>query len=238
MTGWVGGRGWCLTRRALRGRASSGALGRWGGFARRSSVCKSSLIIRKSSLSEDETDTRSRVIAAALRCFARRGFSGTSLADIESEAGLSPGAGGTYRHFPSKQAMLEAAVAGVLARADEQLRPEPRTLEEAARLALAGMDELRDLTRIVLRDLDQFPDLLMPVVDRLIEGPIRTVATRMSGAAPGIDGDAMATLLIGGLVNFKVIEALGGKRPSSVDEDRLVEAWTRLYRLALENPHH
>ncbi len=46
----------------------------------------------------------------------------------------------------------------------------------------------------------------------------------------------MATLLIGGLVNFKVIEALGGKRPSSVDEDRLVEAWTRLYRLALENP--
>jgi AcrR family transcriptional regulator len=176
------------------------------------------------------------VIAAALRCFARRGFAGTSLADIENEAGLSPGAGGTYRHFPSKQSMLEAAVEGVLARADEQLGPEPTTLEDAARLSLAGMDELRDLTRIVLRDLDQFPELLMPVVDRLLEGPIRTVAARMAAAAPGIDGDAMATLLIGGLVNFKVIEALGGKRPAAVDEDRLVDAWTHLYRLALANP--
>lgn len=176
------------------------------------------------------------MIAAALRCFARRGFAGTSLADIESEAGLSPGAGGTYRHFPSKQAMLEAAVEGVLARVDKQFTPEPRTLEDAARLALGGMDELRDLTRIVLRDLDHFPDLLLPVVDRLLEGPIRTVADRMSAVAPGIDGEAMATLLIGGLVNFKVIEVLGGRGPGAVDEDRLVAAWTRLYRLALENP--
>ena len=51
------------------------------------------------------------------------------------------------------------------------------------------------------RDLDQFPDLLMPVVDRLLEGPIRTVATSLSAAAPDIDGDAMATVLIGSLVN-------------------------------------
>jgi len=101
---------------------------------------------------------RSRVLAAALRCFARRGFAGTTLAHIESEAGLSPGAGGTYRHFPSKRAMLEAAVEYVLARTDEQLAPEPTSLDGAARLALAGMDELRDLTRIVLRDLDHFPN--------------------------------------------------------------------------------
>lgn len=132
--------------------------------------------------------------------------------------------------------MLEAAVEGVLAQVDERFTPEPRTLEEVARLALAGMDEFRDLTRIVLRDLDHFPDLLMPVVDRLLEGPIRAVADRTSAAAPGIDGQAIATLLIGGLVNFKVIEALGGERPGAVDQDRLVAAWTRLYRLALENP--
>jgi hypothetical protein len=46
----------------------------------------------------------------------------------------------------------------------------------------------------------------------------------------------MARCLIGGLVNIKVIEALGGKRPGAVDEDRIVAAWTRLYRLDLENP--
>jgi AcrR family transcriptional regulator len=184
----------------------------------------------------DELDTRSRVVAAALRCFARRGFAGTSLAHIESEAGLSPGAGSTYRYFPSKQAMLETAVADALVSADELVVSEPRSIEEAGRLSLTSMDQLRDLTRIVLRDLDQFPDLLMPVVDRLLEGPIRTVAARMSASAPGIDGDAMATLLIGALVNVKVIEALGGNRPGAVDEARLLAAWTHLYRLALENP--
>ena len=55
------------------------------------------------------------------------------------------------------------------------------------------MNDLRDLTRIVLRDLDQFPDLLMPVLDRLFEGPIRAMGSRMSALAPRIHGDAMAT---------------------------------------------
>ncbi len=132
--------------------------------------------------------------------------------------------------------MLEAAVEHAIAQADERTRPEPATLRDAARVSLAAMDELRDLTRIVLRDLDEFPDLLMPVVDRLLEGPIRTVADRLQEAAPGVDGDAMATLLIGGLVNFKVIEALRGNRPGAVDEDRLVEAWVHLYQLVLKRP--
>jgi len=76
----------------------------------------------------------------------------------------------------------------------------------------------------------------MPVVDRLLEGPVRAVATQMSAAAPGIDGEATATLLVGALVNVKVIEALGGIRPAAVEEDRLIAAWTHLYRLALKNP--
>ena len=54
--------------------------------------------------------------------------------------------------------------------------------------------------------------------------------------APGVEGQAMATLLIGGLVNFKVIESVAGVRPGAVDERRLVDAWVRLYRLVVENP--
>ena len=192
--------------------------------------------MNKRTLAPEEMDTRSRIVAAALRCFSKRGFAGTSLAEIEAEAGLSPGAGSTYRHFPSKMAMLEAAVEEALALADELVVAEPRSLEEAGRLSLDSMDRIQDLTRIVMRDLDQFPELLMPVVDRLLEGPIQTVAVAMSAAAPRIDGDAMATLLVGALVNYKVIEALGGKRPGAVDEDRLIKAWAHLYRLALENP--
>ncbi|MEO1059661.1 MAG: TetR family transcriptional regulator, partial [Actinomycetota bacterium] len=36
-------------------------------------------------------------MSAALRCFALKGFAGTSLADIEEAAGFSVGAGSTYR---------------------------------------------------------------------------------------------------------------------------------------------
>ncbi len=46
----------------------------------------------------------------------------------------------------------------------------------------------------------------------------------------------MATLLIGALVNVKVIEALGGTRPGAIDHDRLLTAWAHLYRLAAEHP--
>lgn len=183
-----------------------------------------------------KADGPTRITAAALRCFARNGFAGTSLADIEAEAGFSVGAGSTYRYFPSKQAMLEAAVAQALDRADALSEATPESLEEAGRMALASMDDIRDLTRIVLRDLDHFPDLLMPVVDRLLDGPVRAVGAQMEAAAPGIDGEAMATLLVGALVNVKVIETLGGQRPGAIDEGRLVAAWAHLYRLALEHP--
>lgn len=188
---------------------------------------------KRSLADEPQELTPDRIVAAALRCFARGGFAGTSLADIEAEAGLSVGAGSTYRYFRSKQAMLEAAVESALAGADDLARAEPSSLEDAARLALSSMDDLRDLTRIVLRDLDRFPELLVPVVDRLIDGPVREVAARMSAAAPGVDGEAMAALLVGGLVNAKVIEALGGRRPGAVEEERLVRAWAHLYELVL-----
>jgi AcrR family transcriptional regulator len=193
-------------------------------------------VSHKNSLAPTDGDARTRITAAALRCFARNGFAGTSLADIETEAGFSVGAGSTYRYFPSKQAMLEAAVVDALQRADDLAVADPVSIEEAGRLALTSMGDIQDLTRIVLRDLDRFPELLMPVVDRLIEGPVRAVGAHMSSAAPGIDGEAMATLLIGALVNVKVIEALGGQRPGAIDHERLLTAWTRLYRLALENP--
>jgi hypothetical protein len=66
-----------------------------------------------------EMDTRSRIIVSAMQCFSRNGFAGTSLADIEAEAGFSVGADSTYRYFASKRAMLEAAVADALLGADE-----------------------------------------------------------------------------------------------------------------------
>ena len=51
--------------------------------------------------------TRERIKAAALPLFAERGFAGTSIAEIESAAGLAPRAGAFYRHFTGKEALFQ-----------------------------------------------------------------------------------------------------------------------------------
>jgi len=52
-------------------------------------------------------NTRERIKAAALSLFAEQGFAATSIAAIETAAGLAPRAGAFYRHFESKQALFE-----------------------------------------------------------------------------------------------------------------------------------
>src|SRR5436190_21788273 len=54
--------------------------------------------------------TREVLIDAALTLFANEGYRGTTIRKIEEAAGLTPGAGGLYRHFASKEALLLAAV--------------------------------------------------------------------------------------------------------------------------------
>ena len=57
----------------------------------------------------------------------------------------------------------------------------------------------------------------------------------MAAVAPNVDTEALATLLVGCLVNVKVIEALAGRRPGSVSDERLVDAWAHLYSLLLKD---
>jgi AcrR family transcriptional regulator len=52
-------------------------------------------------------NTRERIKDGALPLFAKQGFAGTSIAAIETAAGLAPRAGAFYRHFPSKEALFE-----------------------------------------------------------------------------------------------------------------------------------
>lgn len=178
-------------------------------------------------------DVRERILAAALRCFADKGFAGTTMADIEAAAGFVPRTGGTYRHFRSKQAILEAAVDDQLTRNERALAEPPTSFEGAARDALAQLDGQRDLIRVLFRDLDAHPELLARVIERLVRSPYRLVAERNAAVAADVDAEALAAVMIGSLVNYKVIEAMFGERPAGVDEDRLVATWARLYALAV-----
>lgn len=59
-----------------------------------------------------QRDRREQIAEAALRCFARAGVAGTSMADISTESGLS--AGSIYSHFDGKSALLRYTVTEVL----------------------------------------------------------------------------------------------------------------------------
>lgn len=57
-------------------------------------------------LKETQLARISHILEAAERCFARRGFDATTIADICDEAGVSVGA--LYSHFDGKEAIVEA----------------------------------------------------------------------------------------------------------------------------------
>lgn len=180
-------------------------------------------------------DPKDRIVRAALACFAEKGYAATSMADIEAVAGFVPRTGGTYRHFRSKRAILDAVIDAELDRTTAVLAPAPTSFEGAARDGLAELDRQRALMRVLFRDLDQFPELMARVADRLVQQPYRIVTERTAAVAPNADAAAIAAIMIGALVNYKVIEAMVGDRPAGVTEDRLVAAWARLYQLAIED---
>src|SRR5437660_12615728 len=54
--------------------------------------------------------TKQRLLDAGVRLFAEKGFRETTVGEIEAAAGLEPRRGALYRHFPTKEALLQAAL--------------------------------------------------------------------------------------------------------------------------------
>jgi AcrR family transcriptional regulator len=62
----------------------------------------------QSSRAQQGEGTRDRIVLAAARLFARKGYSGTSIADISSDVEMTKGA--LYHHFAGKEAIFFAVV--------------------------------------------------------------------------------------------------------------------------------
>lgn len=192
------------------------------------------------------SSTRARIVAEALRLFADRGYAATSVAEIEAAAGLSPGAGGLYRHFRSKDEVLAAAVRGHITRTREQIglvlgdtgEHAGRPLEERLRLAcqagLATLREEQDLIRVLFRDLDQFPDLVAEmregIVNPLYDGIATWLAAQPEYAGADEDWAAIASILGGAVVNYWLANESLYEAPTRLDEQRFVAGWARLAR--------
>ncbi len=86
-------------------------------------------------------EVRARIEAAALRCFADRGYPGTSMAAIAAEAGTAPA--NLYRYVADKEALFAAVVPpGLAARHDELLDTRVAALTEGPARRTAAADEL------------------------------------------------------------------------------------------------
>jgi AcrR family transcriptional regulator len=188
--------------------------------------------------------TRERIIDEALRLFAEKGYSATAVAEIEAASGLSPGAGGLYRHFRSKEEVLTAAIRAHAARTNDQINETLRSATSAqlaslpdrlrylCKLGLAKMTEEANLIRVIFRDLDQFPHLVDEFREALVQ-PLYEVMITWGGQQPefagaDVDWPAVAAVLGGAVVNYWLTTTQLGAPPGRVEESRFVAAWTKL----------
>jgi AcrR family transcriptional regulator len=190
--------------------------------------------------------TRERIIDEAMRLFSERGYAATSIAKIEAAAGLTPGAGGLYHHFKSKEAVLMAGIERQLARLDA-LRAIRRVLTPLgdveseltliARYILAELDSESDLLRILASEARSRPQLLTAAVDQLVsstfEGFASWIAERAERAIPGERAQALAALGLGSLLSSRLLRDVLGA-PPRVDDETLVGTWVELMLLALD----
>jgi len=185
--------------------------------------------------------TRERILDHALRLFAERGYEATSVGEIETAAGLVPRSGALYKHFASKRALIDAALAerfGKLDSIDEQIELMPlgdlrAELTLLARLALDELEGERELCRLVMREGERFPELADAFYAGIVNRGHRIAARWMESRSEALgrdlpDPEAVASVMTDALVGWVLEGTLFGERPARVGRDRVIAAWTEV----------
>jgi AcrR family transcriptional regulator len=189
-----------------------------------------------------EPSTRERIVTEAIRLFAERGYRGTTVGEIEAAAGLVPRSGGLYKHFASKEALLEAALERHVSELEAvrsaidlmplgDLRAD---LTLIARWTLTELGAEQQLVKVIQKDGDRFPELAAQFHARLVE-PGYEAATKVierviaAGGAGDVNARALAAIALGSLVNYRLEETLFGSPPAGVSVEELIETWVELW---------
>ena len=148
---------------------------------------------------------RAEILESAIRAFARRGFQGTSMAEIIAESGLSAGA--IYGHFASKTDLILGVAHRVVGArvgdvermlAQERIEP-PATL---LRMLLAGMVRELGSTALIVQlwgeavNMPDIRELTRDVFGRL-QAAFHSYIAAWQRQEHGLDADAAAAIAAG-----------------------------------------
>jgi AcrR family transcriptional regulator len=116
------------------------------------------------------------IVAAALDCFAERGFAGTRLDDVASRAGVTKGT--LYLYFPNKQELFKAVVRETLLPhldrilgGAEGIPPDPRErIRQAVEVFSTKVlgTSLAVIPKLVLAEAGNFPEIARFYLDEVV----------------------------------------------------------------------
>lgn len=174
---------------------------------------------------------------AAWHLFSERGFAGTTVTQIEAAASLASGSGSFYRHFPSKAAVLEAAVDREVEQADRDRDLGPALAEVGGdpRVALAidlqrrldNLRRLRPLMVVLAREREQLGASSRRVDELLMARNLSVRSQRLAawmdaGAIPRRDPEVLAATILSALVGYQLASDYFREAPAALDDERLI----------------
>jgi AcrR family transcriptional regulator len=189
--------------------------------------------------------TRDRLLDAAMHLFGEQGFRGTSVAAIERAAGLTPGAGGLYHHFPSKDAVLAAGLERHLAKLGA-LRDIRRLfagvgdlgveLTLTARYVMTQLDAESELLQVLFTEARRRPDLVQGAVTTLVDSTYAEFATWLSTDwdVPPDRAQSVAAIALGSLISHRLLRLFLPAGTAVADDDTFVLMWVDTFRRALQ----
>lgn len=189
------------------------------------------------------TDKRERILRAAIKVFARKGFYATRVSEIAKAAGVADGT--IYLYFKNKDDVLVSIFEDRITKLLKVLR---REIDEAqgfdaklrcvVELQLGLLEGQRDLAEVVTVNLRQSSLLLKQYAAPLFNEYLDLIAAVIKqGQVEGIVDETLnprvvATALWGALDGVALTWALGQKKPNR--DERLRRAATQVAQIFLE----
>jgi TetR/AcrR family transcriptional regulator, regulator of autoinduction and epiphytic fitness len=175
-----------------------------------------------------------QILQGAMQEFLARGYAAASMDRVAAAAGVSKAT--VYSHFGDKETLFKALVGqmaqqrmqSILGQMDETLEPRQalRQLFRDAMNDCCGNTEFHDFKRVLVGESGRFPELAKTFVENLDKPGIEALSCyfRRSPAFDFPDPEAIARIVVGGIVHFALVQhILHGKEIAPMEADRVID---------------